>query len=89
MPVDKALAEKMLDVIQTLYMENVILKDVLRKKGWVAMDKVLAEAKADPDMQRRLRHVFGPVRERIQSETDLPQVIQEFLRVLPPNQKSN
>ncbi len=89
MPIDKALAEKMLDMIQTLCMENAILKDVLRKKGWTAMDKVLADARSDPDMQARLRKLFDPVRERIQRETDPAEVIQEFLRVLPANQKLN
>lgn len=89
MAIDKNLANRLLDAVESLYLENQIMKLVLAKKGWVEMEKFLSDAKSDPQAQALVRHQFAPVRKLIESDSDLAKAIQEFLRVLPIDKKAN
>jgi len=86
---DKELANRLLDAVEKLYLENLVFRAALQKGRWAAMDKVLAEAQADPELTVRVQKQFAPVRERIRQDSDLEQVIQEFLQAVPPKKDVN
>jgi hypothetical protein len=88
MATDKELALQMLNAIEDIFLENAVLKSALVGK-WDAMDKVLAEAKADAPTRDRVRKIFAPAREKIQQAADLSEAIGEFLRVFPSKKDVN
>ena len=89
MPTDKELSIRLLAAIENLFLENMILKDVLQEKGWDGMDRVLTKAKASSKVMDHVRIIFAPIRSRIQSDTELAQVIQDFLQVVPGHKNVN
>jgi hypothetical protein len=89
MPTDKELSIRLLAAIENLFLENMILKDVLQEKGWDGMDRVLTEAKASSKVMDHVRIIFAPIRSRIRGDTELAQVIQDFLQVVPGHKNVN
>jgi hypothetical protein len=89
MPTDKDLVIRLLNAVEDLYLENTLLRVVYRQRGWHSMDKVLAEMKADPEATALVRSKFAQLRLRIQQDTHLSDVIQEFLRVVPATKDVN
>jgi 1,2-phenylacetyl-CoA epoxidase catalytic subunit len=86
---EKDLALRLLDAIEQMFIENIVMKDVLQRKGWKVMDQYLADATADPEMQAIAHKKFSEVRSHIQQSRDLSDAIQGFLQVIPANKDEN
>ena len=84
----------MLDAIEQLYIENLAYKTLFEMFGnrlpsSMQVKDLIEQAKRRPELVAKVRREFQPLRERIQNEGDLAQVIQEFLRVVPPKKDMN
>ena len=88
---NKELATRLLDMVQNLYIENLVLRRMLdrsRIPDWRhSLAMILAHP--DPESLAQLRSRFDPLRALIQRDTHLEQVLQEFLQVAPAKKDVN
>jgi hypothetical protein len=91
---DKEFLLALVDKVESLHFENTVLWIYVRKyqRGLPPeheIREIIDAAKADPAIATRVREQFEPVRARIRANETLEQVLQEFLRVVPPQKDMN
>ncbi len=90
----KNYATRLVDIIERLYIENMVLRALFKTHQSKLppkseVDEMIANAKSDPRVGGVVHEQFEPVRVRIRENADLEQVLQEFLRAVPPNKDVN
>ena len=85
--------EELLD-FERLYIENMVLRALFKTHQSTLppkseVDEMIANAKTDPQIGGVIHEQFDPVRVRIRENADLEQVLQEFLRAVPPKKDLN
>ena len=91
---DKDIAIRLLDALESVYTENVALKGIMKSfrsslPPQSQIDELVAEAKRDPKVAGVVHEQFEPLRARIAEDATLGQVLQEFLRVVPAKKDVN
>lgn len=86
---DKALVLRMLDLIERQDFENLLLRTLLKRVDGRAdkdyLDSLLGETTPDAQTARDVVHSrWLPLRERIESDSNLEEAIQQFVRIIPP-----
>ncbi len=89
---DETFASKLVDAIEKLYIENRVYKSLLksfanRLPPQQEIDRVVAAGREH--IREQVQKQFSPVRDRIRSDSNLEQVLQEFLKVVPPKKDVN
>ncbi|MGC2246192.1 MAG: hypothetical protein WA609_06285 [Terriglobales bacterium] len=90
------LPEQLIGIIEKVLIENRALRALLvalrvrvGMPSQAQMDAMIAQAKQTPEILESVRQQVAPLRDRIASEHDLEQVLQEFLRVAPAKKDVN
>ena len=81
---DKLLATKIVDGLESLLLENAALTNLLMTvKKWTKeyVDTLLREAKDIPGVQENVRRRLKPLRDHLESDSQLEEVLREFLKV--------
>jgi hypothetical protein len=92
MATEKQLAIQILDALERVVVENRTLKAILETyddQHRIPWREHLATAMADRDATDATRQQFSELRSQVQSDLDLATVIQDFLKVFPPNKDLN
>lgn len=84
----------MVAAIEELYIENAAYRALFetlksRMPPQAQVESLLQQAKQNPQIRARVLAPLAPLRQRIQEQSDLADVIQEFLRVAPPKKDLN
>ncbi|MDP9158798.1 MAG: hypothetical protein M3O09_01020 [Acidobacteriota bacterium] len=85
---EKELATDLLNVLEDMYLENLALTGVLMVFQQYAPNpwqRLVAEVKTAPETVEKARHLFAPLRKRIQEGDPLEEAIVRFLKVGPPS----
>jgi hypothetical protein len=90
----KNYATRLVDIIERLYIENMVYRNLVKLHQeklppQSEIDALMEFAKTDPRVGGLIHQQFEPVRVRIREHADLEQVLQEFLRVVPPKKDLN
>lgn len=84
---DKELALRLLDHIETLELENkslIVLLPVLARSGNIAQAEALLERlKTDPAALAVVREQWLPLRQRIESDSNLEEALNRFAQIVP------
>ena len=91
---DKDFLLRLVDAIEKLYLENMGFRSLFkvhrqRLPPQHEIDELMEFAKTDPRVGDVVREQFEPVRAGIRANETLEQVLQEFLRVVPPQKDMN
>ena len=91
---DKELALRLLDALESVYIENLARKTIMKNFAsrfppQYQVEELIDEAKKDPQVAGVVHEQFAPVRARIQEHASLEKVFQEFLRVVPAKKDVN
>jgi hypothetical protein len=90
---DKRLGLKMLDLIENLYIENyallAMLPSVYRTIDNAQVRSYMDQAKNDPQIRESVREQWLPMRQRLESDASLEEAMQQFLQIVPPENKVN
>lgn len=90
---DKHLALLLLDRIEKLELENkalIVLLPVLAHTGNIAQAEVYLERlKTDPAALAAVREQWLPLRQRIESDSSLEEVLKKFAQIVPPPKDVN
>jgi hypothetical protein len=79
------LLKQVLDVVELMYIENLTLKDELRRHvNESAMKQMIADARKSPAVKKKLDALFRPIRTALSEEVRLEEVIRELLKASPP-----
>jgi hypothetical protein len=83
---DNRLALRMLDLIEKLNVENLALQAVVRVlHGKSAqIQSQLEQMKADPAARDTVHTQWLPLRQRLESDSNLEEAMQQFLKIVPP-----
>ena len=71
--------ESVINAISELLIENRTMKKLLRG-GATDLDKILRDAKADPEAQRRVEMLLSPLRTAIGDEVAVEQFFQDIAK---------
>ena len=94
MPTDKELALALVEAIESLFIETMAYRALLRSLKHrlppeQQMMGLIEQAKNSRAIQDEVRKQFAPLRERILQDRGLSDAIQEFLRVVPAKKDVN
>ena len=91
---DKEFLLKLVDAVENPYIENMVRRTLFKQyqanlPPKSEVDEMIAKAKLHPLAGGVVHEQFEPLRARIRANETLEQVLQEFLRVVPPQKDMN
>jgi hypothetical protein len=84
---DRQLAIRILDLIETLNVENLALRSLLvpphGKASKEQVDALVSEAKRHPGIREMIRAQWKPLRDQLESDKNLEEAFREYLKIVP------